>query len=148
MPQTETFVFAGTRVEILIGGDQTAERFSLLRITNPPGVSTPSHRHLNEDETIYVLSGQMQVETGGATRDLAAGETIHLPHGEAHRLWNAGPTEAQALVFCTPSGFERFVREAGELVSALTQAQAPDAAAMERLASLAPRFGIELLLPA
>ncbi|MGI3901362.1 MAG: cupin domain-containing protein [Janthinobacterium lividum] len=145
MPQTETVLFAGTHVEILIGGDQTAEHFSLLRITNPPGVSTPPHRHMNEDETVYVLSGRVQVETDGATCDLAAGEAIHLPRGEAHRLWNAGPDEAQALVFCTPSGFEHFVREAGEAVAASTQARAPDAAAMDRLVSLAPRFGIELL---
>lgn len=147
MPQTDPILFAGTLVDVLIGGDQTAKRFSLLRITNPPGVSTPPHRHRDEDETIYVLSGRVQVETGGATRDLAAGEAIHLPRGEAHRLWNAGPDEAQALVFCTPSGFEDFVREAGDAVAASAPARAPDAAAMARLGDLAPKFGIELLPP-
>ena len=147
MPQTESILFAGTIVDVLIGGDETAERFALLRITNPPGVSTPPHRHRDEDETIYVLSGRVQVETGGATHDLAAGEAIHLPRGKAHRLWNAGPGDAQALLFCTPSGFERFVRDAGEPVAAGTPARAPDAAAMARLGDLAPKFGIELLPP-
>src|SRR3954451_18831371 len=74
MRQIETIAFAGTLVEILVAGDETDRQFSLLRITNPPGVWTPPHRHLHEEETIYVLSGQVQVETGGETRSLSAGE--------------------------------------------------------------------------
>ena len=147
MSQSHAILFAGTVVDVLIDGDRTAEQFSLLRITNPPGVSTPPHRHRDEDETLYVLSGRLQVETGGASRDVTAGEAIHLPRGEAHRVSNPGPGEAQALVFCTPSGFERFVRAAGETVAAATPARAPDAAAMARLGDLAPKFGIEILPP-
>lgn len=145
MRQAETIAFAGTSVEILVSGEETGQQFALLRITNPPGVWTPPHRHLNEEETIYVLYGQVQVETRGETRSLSAGDVVVLPRGEAHRLGNAGPGSAQALVFCTPSGFERFVREAGQAVSTAEPAGAPDAAALERLDSLASRFGIKLL---
>ncbi len=70
MSQIETIAFAGTVVEILVTGEETRRQFSLLRITNPPGVWTPSHRHLHEEETIYVLAGQVQVESRG--RDLVA----------------------------------------------------------------------------
>lgn len=82
------------------------------------------------------------------SRSLSAGEVAVLPRGEAHRLGNAGPEPAQALVFCTPSGFELFVREAGEAVPSSAPARALDAAALERLAGLSTRFGIELLPPA
>ena len=145
MRQNETIALAGTLVDILVAGEETGRQFSLLRITNPPGVWTPPHRHLHEEETIFVLSGQVQVWTGGETRSLSAGEVVILPRGQAHRLGNAGPETAQALVFCTPSGFEQFVREAGQAIDASASAQAPDAEALARLASLSSRFGIELL---
>ncbi|MCJ2139011.1 cupin domain-containing protein [Methylobacterium sp. E-066] len=145
MRQNETIAFAGTLVDILVAGEETGRQFSLLRITNPPGVWTPPHRHLHEEETIYVLSGQVQVWTEGETRSLSAGEVVILPRGQAHRLGNAGPETARALVFCTPSGFEQFVREAGQATGALASAQAPDAEALALLASLSSRFGIELL---
>lgn len=145
MRQNETIAFAGTLVDILVAGEETGRKFSLLRITNPPGVWTPPHRHLHEEETIFVLSGQVQVWTGGETRSLSAGEVVILPRGQAHRLGNAGPETAQALVFCTPSGFEQFVREAGQATGASASSQAPDAEALARLASLSSRFGIELL---
>ena len=103
------------------------------------------HRHLREEETIYVLSGEMQVEAGGLTHRLKAGEAAVLPRGEAHRLGNAGPEQAQTLVLCTPSGFEDFVREAGEAGTTPTPARAPDAAVLARLSGLATQFGIELL---
>lgn len=145
MSQIETIAFAGTVVEILVTGEETGRQFSLLRTTNPPGVWTPSHRHLHEEETVYVLSGHVQVETRGETWSLAAGELKVLLRGEAHRLGNVGLDPAQALVFCTPSGFEQFVREAGEAISTSKTASAPDAAALGRLVSLSSRFGIELL---
>ena len=147
MSQIETIAFAGTVVEILVTGEETGRQFSLLRITNPPGVWTPSHRHLHEEETIYVLAGQVQVESEGETWSLSAGDRKVLLRGEAHRLGNAGPEPAQALVFCTPSGFEQFVREAGMAVPTSETASAPDAAALERLVTLSSRFGIELLPP-
>jgi quercetin dioxygenase-like cupin family protein len=148
MRQNETIAFAGTLVDILVAGEETGRQFSLLRITNPPGVWTPPHRHLHEEETIFVLSGQVQVEAAGETRLLSAGEVVILPRGQAHRLGNAGPETAQALVFCTPSGFEQFVREAGQATDASASAQVPDAEALAQLASLSSRFGIELLPPA
>ena len=146
MHRDETISFAGTLVDILVAGEDSKGEFSLLRITNPPGVWTPLHRHLHEEESIYVLAGQIAVETRGETFLLSAGEIAILPRGEAHRLGNAGPQDAQALVFCTPAGFERFVREAGQATATISETvQAPDSEALARLASLSSRFGIELL---
>jgi quercetin dioxygenase-like cupin family protein len=145
MHPIETVAFAGTSVDILVSGEENGRQFALLRITNPPGVWTPPHRHFNEEETIYVLSGQVEIEAGGETRSLSAGEVVVLPRAQAHRLGNAGPEPAQALVFCTPSGFEQFVREAGQPVSNTEPVRAPDAATLGHLAALSSRFGIELL---
>ncbi len=147
MHRTETVSFAGTLVDILVSGEETGQRFSLLRITNPPGVWTPPHRHLHEEETLYVLSGRVEVETGGRTCSLSVGEVAILPRGQAHRLGNAGPGTAEALVLCTPSGFEQFVREAGQPATTSAPAQVPDTQALARLGSLSTRFGIELLPP-
>jgi quercetin dioxygenase-like cupin family protein len=139
MPGAESIEFAGTQVEILVPGEVSDGRFALLRLTNPPGVWTPPHRHRREEETVYVLAGSLIVETQSGMRVLRAGEVAFLPRGGVHRLGNDGPAPAMALLLCTPSGFERFVREAGESVP-------PEPAEVgARLAALAPGYGIDLL---
>ncbi len=142
-PHVETIQFAGTTTDILVPAARSDGAFSLLRITTPPGGRTPPHLHRNEDETVLVLSGSIRVETEAGQVDLSPGVALTLPREQAHRLSNIGSVEAEALVLCTPGGFDGFVRSAGR------PAQADDPAMTEaditRLVQAAPQYGIELL---
>ena len=143
---TETILFAGTAVDVLVPSAVTDGAFALLRIANPPGCWTPPHRHQFEDETVYVLSGTMQVRTSDGARELRPGQALVLPRGQPHQLGNAGTEEANLLVLCTPGGFDDFVRAAGRPASAggtpsMTETD------VARLIQAAPRYGIELLPP-
>ena len=142
-PHVETIQFAGTTTDILVPAARCDGAFSLLRIATPPGCWTPPHMHRNEDETVLVLSGSIRVETEAGQVDLSPGVALTLPRGQAHRLGNVGSVEAEALVLCTPGGFDGFVR------SAARPAQADDPAMTEadiaRLVQAAPQYGIELL---
>lgn len=62
----------------------------------PDGSPPPKHFHPAQDERFEVLEGTLQVWVDGTERDLSAGETIEVPRGASHRMWNptAGPTRA------------------------------------------------------
>ena len=49
---------------ICLGGADTGEAYCLLDISLAPGIGVPRHTHTREDETYYVLSGELKVEVG------------------------------------------------------------------------------------
>lgn len=49
----------GDRQRILLTGKDTAGQYALIENYDPPGVSIPLHLHRNEDETFYVVSGEV-----------------------------------------------------------------------------------------
>ncbi|MBJ7329719.1 MAG: cupin domain-containing protein [Solirubrobacteraceae bacterium] len=58
----------------------------------------PPHLHPNQDEHFEVLEGELTVVMdGGAERVLRAGDTLDVPRGTAHKMWNpsAGRTRAR-----------------------------------------------------
>jgi quercetin dioxygenase-like cupin family protein len=64
----------------------------------------PSHYHPSQDEHFEILEGEVTVELGrGPARTLRAGDTLDVPHGTPHRMWNAGPETARALWHVTPA---------------------------------------------
>ena len=69
-----------------------------------------------------------------------------LPRGEPHRITNPGPEPARSLVFCTPAGFENFVREVSDPAAATDETAPPVTPAVgQRMSEAAPRHGITLM---
>jgi quercetin dioxygenase-like cupin family protein len=50
----------------------------------------PAHLHATQTERFTVLNGTLGVRIGRETRVLGPGETVQVPPGTAHTLWNAG----------------------------------------------------------
>jgi mannose-6-phosphate isomerase-like protein (cupin superfamily) len=139
----ETYFFAGGLTSILIDGAQTGGRFSLHRTEQASGGATPPHVHDREDETVFVLAGELTVETNGRSMSLREGQTYLLPRGVPHRLSNRGAADVAYIVFCTPAGFDDFVRQAGtRVVGASPGARPMSAAEAARLIEVMERFGI------
>ena len=107
---------------------------------------TPIHVHANEDETLYVLEGTMRAIIDGQEQLLGAGESsVSSNEVCAHQLINASESAARYLLLCTPGGFERFLEEAGQVISPGAPVEPPTAGDIERLKAAAPIFGITLL---
>lgn len=72
--------------------------FHLIEV--PPGCdSTELHAHLYEDECIYVLSGNAEVDYGDRSDAIASGDFIGFPAGgPAHRMRNTGAEPLVCLV--------------------------------------------------
>jgi mannose-6-phosphate isomerase-like protein (cupin superfamily) len=70
----------------------------------PGGSAPPAHYHPSQDEHFEVLEGALQVEVDGARRQLRAGETLDVPRGKAHRMWNPDAVPARSRWETRPPG--------------------------------------------
>ena len=58
------------------------------------GSEPPEHLHPRQAEHFTVLAGTLRVRIGGVVRDLRPGDTLDVPAGAPHAMWN--PTDAPA----------------------------------------------------
>ncbi|MFP2927556.1 cupin domain-containing protein [Pyxidicoccus sp. 3LG] len=71
----------------------------------PRGSPPPPHFHPAQDERFEVLSGTLHTVVDGKARTLEAGETLDIPRGAVHRLWNASDDIPARVIWRTlPAG--------------------------------------------
>jgi mannose-6-phosphate isomerase-like protein (cupin superfamily) len=70
----------------------------------PHGSAPPAHYHPAQDEHFEILEGSLRVEVDGVERALIAGETIDIPRGTTHRMWNPNEERARARWETRPAG--------------------------------------------
>lgn len=76
------------------------------------GAAQPSsHRHMNQESRFEIVSGELGARVGGGKpRSYRAGETLIIPPGTHHVIWNAAAGETVARVEIEPAGnFEQFL---------------------------------------
>src|ERR1700732_1493474 len=86
----------GDTYTILLTGDDTAGRYTLIDMHVPPGGGPPAHRH-DFEEMFSVLDGEIAVTFRGAPRTARAGETINVPANAPHRFRNTSGQPARLL---------------------------------------------------
>src|SRR3954454_18958880 len=64
---------------------------SLAEATVPPGAETEEHHHGVSEEIYFFTSGSGRLKLGDDEPPVAAGDTIVIPPGTPHKLWNTGP---------------------------------------------------------
>jgi quercetin dioxygenase-like cupin family protein len=141
----------GDTYTILIAGQDTAGKYTLIDMHVPPGGGPPPHRH-DFEEMFTVLDGEVQMTFRGETRAVRAGETINVPANAPHAFTNAADTPSRLLCMCAPAGQEEFFTLVGQPVATRTQAPPPldagaQAAFIARVSVLAPEYKTELLPP-
>ena len=70
----------------------------------PGGSPPPAHFHPDQDEHFEVLAGSMTTVVDGRERVLETGDTIDIPAGTVHQMWNAGAVPARMTWRTTPGG--------------------------------------------
>lgn len=144
-PSKPEFVLAGVILKCLLAGTETANAFSMFENSSDGDSATPVHVHAIEDESIYMLEGEMQVVVAGETRTMGPGEAAFLRRGVPHQLLIVSGKPVRYILVCTPSGFEGFAAEGGRPRIGAELAEPPTAQDIERMKEAAPRFGITLL---
>ena len=145
------FGLVGDTYTILVAGEETAGKYTLIDMHVPPGGGPPPHRH-DFEEMFTVLDGEVQVTFRGQTLVARAGETINVPANAPHAFTNAGASPSRLLCMCAPAGQEEFFTLVGQPVATRTQVPPPlsaDAQAtfIARAKALAPEYKTELLPP-
>ncbi len=69
----------------------------------PDGTFVPPHIHPTQDEWIIVLSGHLEVEFGNAVHRAGPGDTVRMPMGLAHGIFNRSGAPATAMFGVAPS---------------------------------------------
>ena len=74
----------------------------------PADTFVPPHVHPTQDEWIYVLSGDLEVdfgfETGTVTANKAGpGDMVRMPRGQAHGVYNRSGAEATCVFGVAPA---------------------------------------------
>jgi quercetin dioxygenase-like cupin family protein len=141
----------GDTYTILLTGEQTGGRYTLIDMHVPPGGGPPPHRH-DFEEAFHVLDGEIEATFRGETSVVGAGETINIPANAPHSFTNASQQPARLLCLCTPPGQEKFFVQVGVPVDGRTTpppalSDDEQAAMMAKAQELAPRYRTELLGP-
>jgi mannose-6-phosphate isomerase-like protein (cupin superfamily) len=61
---------------------------SLAEATVPPGAETEEHYHRASEEIYLFTSGSGRMKLGDDEAEVAAGDTVVIPPGTPHKLWN------------------------------------------------------------
>jgi quercetin dioxygenase-like cupin family protein len=96
------------QVAFKVRGEQTGGRVTAFETVVPPGEGPPLHSHANEDESMYVIEGEMRFKLGDELQAAPTGSFIFVPRGAPHTWQNVGDGPARMLIHFTPSGMERF----------------------------------------
>ena len=80
----------------------------------PPGAGSVPHTHTKEDETIFVLEGELRAWLGGKQYDMKAGDFVHMPRGVQHYFKNVSDEPTRLLLSYTPGGFEQWFLDVGK----------------------------------
>jgi quercetin dioxygenase-like cupin family protein len=139
--------FLGALSQVRVSGEQTGGAFALADHLARRGNASPVHVHDRDDETFFVLDGELRVFADEEEHTAGPGTVAVLPRRLRHAYVVTSAT-ARFLTLHTPAGFERFAAEVGEPAWAFTlpppPAGPPDFAA---LAQAAARHHIAILAP-
>jgi len=102
-----------TTLRIKISKTHGSESICFLSESILPGEAIPVHKHLNEDELIFLHKGSGLFTLGEKQYPVTEGAIAVVPKGVWHGLQNTGSENIEMRFAYTPSGFEGFFREVG-----------------------------------
>ena len=98
-------------VKIKIARANGAGSIAALSEVFQPGDTLPVHKHLNEDEVIFIHKGKGLFTLGEQEHSIGEGSIVFVPKGVWHGFHNNGSEPIDMRFFYSPSGFEGFFRE-------------------------------------
>jgi len=134
------------RITVKVGPDDTGNAFSQFVVDDPRGSGPPLHVHHNEDETFYILEGQVTMFVGDERLDLEAGDYCFGARGIPH-AYLVRSERARMLVTISPSGSEQLFVSLGVPVTGAEPPTDTVMPPMHEMARLFAAYGAEILGP-
>lgn len=137
----------GVLVTLKALAEDTGGGYSLFEDEVPPGAGPPPHVHSREDETWYMLDGELDWVVGGRTFPARTGAFLHLPRGVPHSFSNRSGRPARMVLTYAPAGFEAWFLEVGKPVAdpSIPAPVTPDE--IRAAVEAAERYGVSFVKP-
>jgi quercetin dioxygenase-like cupin family protein len=113
----------------------------------PPGGGPPPHVHSREEESFYILEGEITFQIGDQRLIAKAGTFANMPVGVWHSFRNETDKQARMIISVAPAGLEEMFIEAGQQVLPDGTTAKPSKEDFEKLMAAAPRYGVEIRVP-
>ncbi len=143
----KTIAVVGDVYRFLATGDETDGRYAMFEAHVSPGGGPPPHIHSREEESFYVLEGEITFQVSDQQFVAKAGTFANMPVGSLHSFRNNTDKLARMIISVAPAGLEKMFLEVGQPVALGQQAPPPSKAEIDKLLALAPSYGIEIRLP-
>ena len=79
-------------------------------IVSPLGSGPGPHVHVEAEEAIYVLDGELTFRVGDEAYEATTGDLVHVPRGTVHDF-TVGPRPARYFALFAPGGEEKRLQE-------------------------------------
>ena len=89
--------------ELLAYRNSVIRKQSLAEARLKPGTSTQEHYHPNTEEIYYITHGTGVMRIEGESQEVKPGDTIAIPPGRKHKIWNTGADTLRLLCCCVPA---------------------------------------------
>lgn len=106
--------FSGDVYTVRLRAEQTAGSIGIVEASVPPGGGPVPHTHVDQEETFYLLSGELEFLDGDRIFTATTGDVVHVPRKVRHRFKNVGLHTARMLFIYTPGGSEGLFVEGGD----------------------------------
>lgn len=128
------------------GRSETGGSLSLVEQCIPPGFVSIWHIHQDEDESFFVIDGELTITIADRSLVVGPGQYAFAPRAVPHGFRVNGTETARLLLMTTGPQFADFIAEASDPADEGTpgEPREPDIA---RLVAAAKRHGLALLGP-
>jgi len=127
---------------------ETQGAFSLTKATLRKGFEPPLHVHSREEESSFILEGEIIYEVGEQQIHAKAGDYVHLPRLIPHTFKLVTET-VTLLLFITPGGFEDMFMQCSRPASSVElpeiPAVAPGKEFFEKINRVSEELGVTTL---
>lgn len=138
-----SYWYIGHLMSILISSRDTNGAFSLIHGYEIKGLEPPPHIHTKEDESFYLLNGEINYTVGKEIFKARKGDWMYLPKMIQHSF-QVQTDEAEVLIHLSPGGFEEYFREMSEPAKGLYIPPRPQGPPdVKRIVETASKYGIE-----
>jgi len=141
--------YNGWLLTFLATAEETRGQFALIEATTRKGNVPPRHTHHREEETFYVLEGEMSISVGDRTIKAMPGTVVCLLRDVAHSF-TIESEQLRMLILLTPAGLEGWFKEFSVPAPAMTlpppAAEAPYSE-IQRMLDVSTQYGLEFVLP-
>lgn len=134
----------------LVTAEQTGGAYAMAEVEARAGLEPPPHSHEHEEESFYVLDGEVDFIVDGNVTATRPGDIVVLPRGHVHGF-KLRSERARFLLMVTPGGLEQAFIATSEPAPRNelppVPAGPPPREVIERLLAIHGAHGIHFALP-